>query len=689
VLEKLARERPVVVVLDDIHWAEPTLLDMIEYVAGFASGPILLACTARPDLFDTRPHWAQTDTIELRALADSDANDLIDALLGQSGISRAMHEQITERAEGNPLFVEQMVALAGENGAEEIAVPATIQALLEARLDRLDSPERAILVRGAVEGRLFHRGAVSALLPEEDRDAVTGRLLGLARKEFVRPDAALFPGDDAFRFVHILVRDAAYEAAPRELRADLHERFARWIEARADDRLPELEEIVGYHLELSFRHRQALGLLDDDARNVATSAGERLATAGERAVRRGDHRAAANLLERAYALLPAGERRLELVSPLALALYEAGRVEDAQRLHNEAIAEAQDAGLVRLALRSEIARNQVRLGTDPSWSAQEARALAERAIPVFEAAGDDRGLFQAFELLHDVEWMRGGLEAAVSAGELAVAAAERVGDVNLVARMREGVSAARWFGGSPMSEMKPEVEESVEWARAVGHRAMEANSMFALGWAAIEQQDFEEGRRLCEEGITQLDELGLVVHAAGQRSHFRWGEMIRDSEGVDRRMRIAYETLKAAGETGFLSTVAAHRAMLLARRGDLDEAVALADESESLGSVDDVTTQVGLRTARAMIFVRRGDFVGAEVLAREALDRALAKEYVELTASGHLALADVLNLAGRPQEAGAEMEKALAIFEAKEMADSANAVRAQLAELQSSGSPSQ
>jgi tetratricopeptide (TPR) repeat protein len=380
---------------------------------------------------------------------------------------------------------------------------------------------------------------------------------------------------------------------------------------------------------------------------------------------------------------------LELVSPLALALYEAGRVEDAQRLHNEAIAEAQDAGLVRLALRSEIARNQVRLGTDPSWSAQEARALAERAIPVFEAAGDDRGLFQAFELLHDVEWMRGGLEAAVSAGELAVAAAERVGDVNLVARMREGVSAARWFGGSPMSEMKPEVEESVEWARAVGHRAMEANSMFALGWAAIEQQDFEEGRRLCEEGITQLDELGLVVHAAGQRSHFRWGEMIRDSEGVDRRMRIAYETLKAAGETGFLSTVAAHRAMLLARRGDLDEAVALADESESLGSVDDVTTQVGLRTARAMIFVRRGDFVGAEVLAREALDRALAKEYVELTASGHLALADVLNLAGRPQEAGAEMEKALAIFEAKEMADSANAVRAQLAELQSSGSPSQ
>jgi class 3 adenylate cyclase len=690
-LERLAREQPLVIVLDDIHWAEPALLDMIEYIAGFARGPVLVACTARPDLFETRPHWVRTETIELDALADSEAADLIDELLGESELPPAVHRQITERAEGNPLFVEQMVALAGDNGSEELAVPATIQALLAARLDRLPSEERAVLVRGAVEGRLFHRGAVSALLPEEDREDVTGHLLTLARKEFVRPDAALFAGDDAFRFVHILVRDAAYEAAPKELRAELHERFASWVETRADYQLPELEEIVGYHLEQSFRHRQALGLLDDTAQDLAAFAGERLATAGKRAVHRGDHRAGANLLERAFDLLPHGDhRRLELVPTLGYSLVEAGRLEDARRLHIDAVAEARTVGFETLALRSEIELNELKQQSDPTWSAVEALALVEKAIPELEAAGDDRGLTRAFELVYEVEWTRGRLEAARVAAERALAFAERLGDIDLIAREMEAVGASRWFGYTSIREERPHLEEWSAWARRVGHRALDANFALAAGWAAMELDSFEEGRRLCERGIAQLDELGLTVHAAGQRSHLRWGEIATDPDGVEERMRQAYTTLKGVGATSFLSTTAASLAFVLARRGELAEAERLTHESEETGSADDVSTQVGWRIARAMVFARKGKVADAETLARDALTLALETEYADMTAIAHLAVADVLVISGRLEDASSAVDAALAIFDQKEMIASADAVRADFAELQSGvGSPSQ
>jgi class 3 adenylate cyclase len=688
--ERLAHDRPLIAVVDDIHWAEPTLLDLVEYLVGFARAPILVACTARPDLFDVRPHWPRGGTIELDVLDDADAAALIDALLAAGELSPSVRGQIKERAEGNPLFVEQMLALAAENGSQELALPATVQALLAARLDRLSPQERAVLVRGSVEGRLFHRGAVSALLPDEERDAVPRHLLALARKEFVRPDESLFRGDDGFRFTHILVRDAAYDAAPKELRAELHERFASWLEDRAGEHFSELEEIVGYHLEQSYRYRESLGIVDEAIRGLARRAGEGLALVGQRAVTRGDHRAAANLLERAYNLLPRGDRRrLDLGPTLGYSLAEAGRLEDARRLHSDAGQEARAFGFEALALRSEIELNELKLQTDPTWSTLEALELVEKAVPVLEAAGDDRGLVRAFELVHDVEWMQGRLEAARSAAESALAFAERVGDIDLIAREMEAFLAARWFGYTSLREMRPELGQSLEWARRVGHRALEANFLLADGWVAMEQDSFEDGRRLCEQGIAQLEELGLTVHAAGQRSHLRWGEIATDPGGVEERMRHGYETLKGVGATAFLSTTAASLAIVLARRGELAEAERLTHESEYTGSADDVSTQVGWRLARAMVFARKGNVADAETLAHEALLLALATEYADMTAFAHLVLADVFVLSGRLEDASSAVDAALAIFERKEMTASADAVRAEFAELQSSGSPSQ
>jgi class 3 adenylate cyclase len=196
----LEEHAPLVVVLDDIHWAEETLLDLVEGTELLSSdAALLLLCMARPDLIERRPSWPVTTRLEPLGA------DVVADLIGDQ-VPNDLRERIVGAAGGNPLFVTEMVAMAGD--ADEVVVPPTLLALLGARLDQLDPPERAVLERGAVEGELFHRGAVQALAPEEQN--VTRRLAALTRKELIRPDKAQLPGEDGFRFRHLLIRDVAY-----------------------------------------------------------------------------------------------------------------------------------------------------------------------------------------------------------------------------------------------------------------------------------------------------------------------------------------------------------------------------------------------------------------------------------------------------------------------------------------------
>jgi class 3 adenylate cyclase len=259
-LEARAAERPLAVLFDDLQWGEPTFLDLVEHIADWSrDAPILLLCLARPELLELRPGWGggkmNATTVLLEPLSAAETDQLIDELLGGGSLDDELRERIRTAAEGNPLFVEQMLAMLEESPGE-VAVPSTIQALLAARLDQLPAEERAALERGAVEGQVFHRGAVAALAPD-DPD-VPSRLMGLVRKELVRPSRALLPGDDAFRFRHLLIRDAAYDSLPKAVRAELHERFATWLEEYAPG-LVELDEILGYHLEQAARYRAELG----------------------------------------------------------------------------------------------------------------------------------------------------------------------------------------------------------------------------------------------------------------------------------------------------------------------------------------------------------------------------------------------------------------------------------------------
>jgi class 3 adenylate cyclase/tetratricopeptide (TPR) repeat protein len=325
-LEHAAAERPLVVVFDDIQWGEETFLDLIEHVGLLSTGSsILLVCIARPELHERRQSWPLT--LRLEPLGDQEVEQLI-----SERVATGLREKIAHAAGGNPLFVEEMLAMADEAG-DEVVVPPTLQALLAARLDQLELAERSVLERGAVEGEIFHRGAVQALGRDEGGQ-VTPRLAALVRKQLIRPDRQRFSGEDAFRFRHLLIRDAAYDALPKAMRAELHERFADWLEEHGAD-LVELDEVLGYHLERAYGYRIELGPEDeterhragDDMTGLGQRAAEALNRAGQRAMRLSANAQAAEHFSRAIAAverLPETDERsrteAELQLQLAIAL---------------------------------------------------------------------------------------------------------------------------------------------------------------------------------------------------------------------------------------------------------------------------------------------------------------------------------------------------------------------------------
>ncbi|HEX6868502.1 MAG TPA: adenylate/guanylate cyclase domain-containing protein, partial [Candidatus Limnocylindrales bacterium] len=282
-LEQIAGDRPLIVVIEDIHWAEPTLLDLIEHIADRSRDTaILLVCPARPELLDAHPRWGDVDggalTITLEPLGVAATRDLIAGLPGGSALPRALSARLTAAAEGNPLFVEEFLGMLVDDGSlianadgawsaaasvEAVRMPPSVKALISARLERLAPDERAAAERASVVGRAFDEAAVAELTSDALRPTIGQSLLALVRKELVRPDRSELSAGDAFKFRHILIRDAAYEALPKSERAVLHERFAEWLAATVGERLPEFEEIVGYHLEQAHRYRTELGETGD------------------------------------------------------------------------------------------------------------------------------------------------------------------------------------------------------------------------------------------------------------------------------------------------------------------------------------------------------------------------------------------------------------------------------------------
>ena len=468
-LERVAAERPLICVFDDIQWGEDTFLDLVEHVADLSRDvPILLLCMARPELLDRRPAWAggkvNATTVLLEALGAHETDAMIDSL---GHLDKSLLARIREAAEGNPLFIEQMIALAQESGTGDVTVPPTIQALLAARIDQLDPGERAVLERGSVEGRVFHRSAVEALAPDDG--AVATRLTSLVRKELVRSDKPAFVGHHAFRFRHLLIRDAAYEALAKATRAELHERFAGWLQTHGED-LVELDEILGYHLEQAYSYRRQLGLPEDEKDVLlGTRAAACLGASGRRAAVRGDGPAAARFFERAAALLPTEDpRRLELLTSLGGALIESAAWDRARDVLSEAEATAQRVGDRGAAAHARVRLIFLDLHTNPDASHKSVRVDLEGAIRVFEALGDKSGLARALHLAAMLLMWGGQNARAREEMEQAARHAREAGDRALEIDALCGVVMTVVYGPEPVAPA-PEAARGDRARRATGH----------------------------------------------------------------------------------------------------------------------------------------------------------------------------------------------------------------------------
>jgi class 3 adenylate cyclase/tetratricopeptide (TPR) repeat protein len=692
-----ARDLPLLVLVDDIHWGEPTLLDLLaDLPVAIEDAPILLMCLARPDLLESRPDWEPT--VGLEPLAGREVDSLLGSLLG--GAPAAVRARLSHVSAGNPLFVEELVAmlvdegvLRRENGSwglerdlDSVALPTSLNALLGARLDSLDNDLRDVLERGAIEGEVFHRGAIVELSRPESRLFVPARLELLRGKDLIRPAEATFVGQAAFRFRHILVREAAYGATAKKLRATLHVRFADWLERVVGARVNEYEEILGYHLEQSFRYRAELAPVDDEAEALGVRAANRLTSAGRRALARGDLDAATSLLTRAAALLPTDSReRLELLPDLVETRFEAGQLGMAEALAEEGIETAEKLGNEHLSALANAQRAWLKSGVDPRGWSDRALSEAERAIPVLARHGDDGALARAWEVVHRVHWRRGHLSAARAASERGLFHAERARDERQQGRHRLGRTASAHFGFAPLDEVDEEIERDLAWARQTGSLWLEALGVQALGTHQAARGDLVEGKELIARGMSIVSELGMRLYAAGLVANWIW--FVTDNPAVaEAHLHESFEALAEAGEKGVFSTVAANLAEALYRQGRYDEAEDMLSASAAASADDDVTTRVLGRAIQAKLLARRGQLNEAEVVAREAVALAAETEYVDLRGESLLALGEVLRLASRPSEGAETMQEALDLWEAKGNMRFAARTRAFLEELRVSSS---
>jgi class 3 adenylate cyclase len=648
----LEEQAPLIVVFDDIQWGEDTFLDLVEYAALLSSGsPVLLLCLARLDLVERRPTWPVT--LRLEPLAEHN----VEALLPDT-ISVEQRREVLRASGGNPLFVTELVAMASGG---DIAVPPTLQALLAARLDQLEPAERSALESGAVEGEVFHRGAVQALASEGGR--VTPVLASLVRKELIRPDRPRLPRDDAFRFRHLLIRDAAYEGLPKATRASLHERFGDWLQERGA--LVELDELVGYHFERATFYKEELGEPD---LGLAQRAGDRLALAGRRAHRRGDERAAASLLGRALGLI----RPIRLDIHLEVALADVLSRTDPSRavaIADAAAERAHETGLEAAEGLARVIAANARVWTDPAASLDELETLAHAALPLLEHAGDHLGLTYVWYVLgFTVANSRCRFEEHAYASERALHHARLAGQPRDDLFHLDGALA---FGPRP-ADQALEALDAVLGNRRYPHRLLARAYLLAM------LGRFEEAWDVAREQTRRLREL----RGEGSEAWLAWiARLEGDEERAAEFFRLNCDSLEEHGSSGGLSMFAPELGRSLCALGRHREAEPLAQLGRELANDQDVAGQAIWRQTEALVKASRGEHVEAERLAREAVAVLEPTDALAMQGDALCDLAEVLVGAGGSGEAAAVFAQALDCYERKKNLVMADRTRAKLAEL--------
>jgi len=692
-LETLAAEFPLVMLVDDLHLAEATFLDFLDQlVEGVKGASILILGSARHEIAERHAEWSSAHDsmlIRLEPLSEADAGQIVEELLGS--LEPTVRARIATAAEGNPLYVEQIVSMLVETGAiqrglegwvaregaGQLQIPPTVQALVASRLDALKTEERAVVDPASVIGNSFPLDAVSELVTDEARARLGADLEALSGKQMVRR----LPEDEViYRFGHQIIRDTAYGSMLKRTRAGLHERFVTWAERVNKERGRELEfeEILGFHLEQAYQYRTSLGVVDEAARAVGEAAATKLSSAGRRALARGDVPAAAGLLRRSIALLPeASVVRIELLVDLADALLQQGAFDACLTVLNDARAAAEQIGNDRLVARVQLleaGRAQFVGGTSESTNALDAVAAA---VPVLERAGDDAGLARAARLEMYTLGMLGRFKEAADAAARIVEHAKRAGDERLVSRSTTSIAYMLVHGPTPVAAARAQIE--VMLGNLTGDRKTEAVLLGALAQLVAMDRDFEEARRLYQRAQSTLNDLGGGIDAHSTSIDSGQVELLAgDAAAAARELRRDYDALEALGEAYFRSTVAAMLGEAMWEQGDLEEAERFSVIARDLADEDDVLSQVLWRATAAKIQAVIGDITAALDMAEAGVKLADATEEVGLRADALVALAFVQSRATWAKDARQSLEAALALAEAKGNRATAGRIRTSL-----------
>jgi class 3 adenylate cyclase/tetratricopeptide (TPR) repeat protein len=609
--EQLAEAQPLVLVFEDVQWAEAPLLDVVEHLSRvLRDSPVLIVCVARPDLLEARPTWGGGNTralaIELGALTARESRELVDALLANADVPPAQSALALEKAEGNPLFLEETARmLVDDEGGVLKRIPDSVQALIAARIDGLDADDRLLLQRAALVGRVFWRGALDALSPGLDVASALDRLL---EREFVAPEAhSSISGERAFQFTHGLIREVAYATVSKAQRAEDHRRLAAWVAERAPS---ELADIRAYHLDAATTLVAELeGAVPADLAEEAAAA---LDAAGRRSIRRGSFGVARSLLLRAVELDATLDRRW-------LAAQAAWRLSDVPTVRGEAQSVLEDARAAHapgIEGRALVLLAEIALHADSDVA--RARTLAGEAL---ETLPEDElhGLYEARSLLARIGWWVGDADASRRHGDATIALARAMGRRDLESIALSQLAGVAGAGG--------DLEEALDLTGRATALAAESGSREAFGWAqvisshsAVQQGNLELGETRLREGIAAFEETGAAGRAGWAMARLGTLELQRGNVGrAEDVLRETVRRLRGTQEHGFLVETERRLAEVLVRAGKLAEAERTAEHALKTVGLEDLWSRASTLHALGLVRMAQGRPAEAETLLRESL----------------------------------------------------------------------
>ncbi len=638
VLRSLARDRVLVLVLDDLHWAQPPLIRVLDLLVERLSGaPILVLGLSRSAdnmaSMDALDDEARITRFELQPLTAAETQRFAEQTAG-GAIDPAVTERVNEATGGNPLFVQELVTMLIEDEVmvrrdgtweatalpERLPVPAGIEALLHGRLDALPDPVRAGLERVAVAGQSFSVETFELLAADvPGLPTTTNAVQQLVDREL------LVVGDPKrreLRFRHAVIQDVAYSRNPKRLRADLHERFAHWLEATEAGSQAETQELVGTHLERAFGYRRELGRPGEAEQQLAYRAADCLKAAGSDILARSDLDGAIDLLRRSADLLDY-PRRTTTDCLLAAVMGEAGRIREADEILDNLQEQAEVGGDLHATTLGGIERLIIQMQTDPGEASAIATQQLHHLLNQADHLEDPSALNRVWHLQALVHWHEVQCEIAARSWERAAVHARNAGDSRRLADALSWQASAALYGPKPVSESEVLCRRIVEHLDELGQdRLARSQVQLSLACLLAMKGDHHGAAELVATSDEVNASIGPHLHGAAPHREAFVATLRDDHDDAERRLRIGIEKLRSIGDHGLLSTNAAMLAHVVLAQGDVSGAMTLSETSEREAAPDDVITQVVWRTARAKALAQRGDGDDAEPYARAAIAAA-------------------------------------------------------------------